>query len=399
MLKQLRLKFIGITMVIVTVLLCVIFGLILHFTHENLVQTSLNIVDAGGKVPSVPPEKPGDQSKLLHFTITQTPDGTLTVRGSALAQQYEDEEYRFFWESAQTAEKRQGILKEYALRFYPSRDPWENSIIFVDISGELAAMEALWRSSSFIAISVWLAMLVVSIFLANWAVRPVEQAWDQQRQFVTDASHELKTPLTVIMTNAELLENPSYADESRQQSIESILTMSRQMRHLVEGLLELARADNGTMQTHFEKVDLSAAVSDGVLPFEALFFERELVLDTCIEPGVFVTGSPEYLRRVMDILLDNAQKYSAAPGQVTLTLENKGKSALLRLETPGVPLSKEQQKKIFERFYRVDQARTRSGSYGLGLSIAQQIVLSHKGKIWTDATENSNIFCVQLPTV
>jgi signal transduction histidine kinase len=381
-------------MVIVTVMLCVIFGLVLHFTHEGIMQASIRSMDIGDKGPGGPP----DQFKPLHFTISENPDGTLTVRGDALARQYNEEDILYFWNTAKTAERRQGILTEYALRFSPAREPKSNGITFVDISGELAAMAALWRSCSMIAIFAWLIMLVVSYFLAKWVVRPVERAWQQQKQFVADASHELKTPLTVIMTNAELLENPSCPEENRAQSIGSILTMCRQMRHLVEGLLELARADNGTMQIHFEKTDLSAVVFNEVLPFEALFFERELMLETNIEPEIFVHGSEEYLRQVLGILLDNAQKYAQSPGQVTLTLETKGKTALLRLETPGTPLTREQQKKIFQRFYRVDPARTPSGSYGLGLSIALQIVRSHKGKIWAETGDHSNIFCIQLPT-
>jgi signal transduction histidine kinase len=357
-------------------------------------QASIRSMDMGDKGPGGPP----DQFKPLHFTISENPDGTLTVRGDALARQYNEEDILYFWNTATTADRRQGILTEYALRFSPTREPKSNGITFVDISGELAAMAALWRSCSMIAIFAWLIMLVVSHFLAKWAVRPVERAWQQQKQFVADASHELKTPLTVIMTNAELLENPSCPEENRAQSIGSILTMCHQMRHLVEGLLELARADNGAMQIHFEKTDLSAVVFNEVLPFEALFFERELMLETNIEPEIFVHGSEEYLRQVLGILLDNAQKYAQSPGQVTLTLETKGKTALLRLETPGTPLTREQQKKIFQRFYRVDPARTPSGSYGLGLSIALQIVRSHKGKIWAETGDHSNIFCIQLPT-
>ena len=201
------------------------------------------------------------------------------------------------------------------------------------------------------------------------------------------------------MTNAELLECADYDEPTKKQSIRSILTMSRQMRHLVEGMLELARADNSSAHTHFERIDFSILLEEAILPFEALFFEKELTFTAKIAPGIGVYGSKEYLKKIVEILLDNAQKYSESPGQVTLQLEAKGKHATLKLETPGVPLSKEDQKRIFERFYRVDKARTRTGSYGLGLSIAQQVVHSHNGKIWAEATDDSNIFCIQLPTV
>lgn len=397
MLKKLRLKFIWITMVIVTVMLFAIFGLILHFTSENLTQNNIKFMEMDGKGPGGP-DKLAVPARSFRFSITQNSDGSLTIKGD-LSDRFEDADYQSLWDAALRAKEHSGIIREYSLRYFRTPDRHGSAIEFMDISGQLAAMDALWRSSCVIAVFVWFAMLVASIFLANWAIRPVEQAWEQQRQFVSDASHELKTPLTVIITNAELLENPDYAAEHKQKSIGCILTMSRQMRHLVEDMLELARVDNGNVQTHFEKVNLSTAMSDGTLPFEALFFERELELNVQIEPNILVLGNENYLRQMVDILLDNAQKYAEAPGQVQLTLENRGKSALLRLETPGTPLSKEQRKKIFERFYRVDQARTRSGSYGLGLSIARQIVQNHKGKIWAAATDHSNVFFILLPTV
>ena len=134
-----------------------------------------------------------------------------------------------------------------------------------------------------------LAFLFISVFLARWAVRPVEKAWDQQRQFVADASHELKTPLTVILTNAELLQTPGYGGADR--AAESILTVARQMRGLVESLLELARVDNGAVKTALARLDLSRLVSDALLPFEPLYFERGLELESKIAEDIPVNGS------------------------------------------------------------------------------------------------------------
>lgn len=392
MLKKLRLKFICITMVIVTVMLCGILGLILYTTNAGLVQAGIRNMEMDGKGPGGP--RPDKAPRPYHFSVKQNPDGTLEIRGD-LSDRFEEADYQYFWNTALASESKSGIIKEHALRFLI--EPDRQSVLFEDIAGELAAMDTLWRSCSAIGACVWVVMLAVSIFLANWAIRPVEKAWQQQRQFVADASHELKTPLTVIMTNAELLESTDYDQNTKRQSIRSILTMSRQMRHLVESMLELARADNSTSHTHFEKIDLSTLLEEAILPFDALFFEKELALTTDIAPGIGVYGNKEYLIKIVDILLDNAHKYSASPGQVALQLETKGKHAMLKLETPGVPLSKEEQKRIFERFYRVDKARSRTGSYGLGLSIAQQIVHAHSGKIWAEATENTNVFCVQLP--
>ena len=230
-------------------------------------------------------------------------------------------------------------------------------------------------------------------------MKPVERAWTQQKQFVSDASHELKTPLTVILTNAEMLRDPSYSEPERQRFAESILTMSHQMRGLVESLLELARVDNGAVKKVFEALDWSSLVQDAVLPFEALFFEKGLTLQTDIEPGITVRGSAQHLRQCAEILLDNAVKYSA-PGTVCVALKKTGHDkCALSVATPGEPLSPEECKNVFKRFYRADRARAMDHSYGLGLSIAESIVSEHGGKIRCEGKADRNVFTVTLPTV
>ena len=260
-------------------------------------------------------------------------------------------------------------------------------------------MQNLWRSCILIGLCAAAVFLAVSFLLARWAVKPVERAWTQQKQFVSDASHELKTPLTVILTNAEMLRDPSYSEPERQRFAESILTMSHQMRGLVESLLELARVDNGAVKKVFEPLDWSSLVRDAVLPFEALFFEKGLTLETDIEPGIMVRGSTQHLRQCAEILLDNAVKYSA-PGTVCVALKKAGHDkCALSVATPGEPLSPEECKNVFKRFYRVDRARAMDHSYGLGLSIAESIVSEHGGKIRCEGKADGNVFTVTLPTV
>ena len=160
--------------------------------------------------------------------------------------------------------------------------------------------------------------------LSKWAVRPVERAWQQQRQFVAAASHELKTPLTVIMTNAELLQ-----DEARRSTFSSsILTMSRQMRALIEQMLELARTDSAESHLVLRPVDLSGLTARSLLPFEPLFFEQGLTLTSQVDEGITVSGDEEALRRVLEILLDNAQKYSSPGGETQVTLHRRGAESL-----------------------------------------------------------------------
>lgn len=272
-------------------------------------------------------------------------------------------------------------------------------IIFMDVSSEIATMQNLYRTCIIIGLGSLASFLVISIFFARWAVRPVEEAWAQQRQFVSDASHELKTPLTVILTDAEMLKSPRFDEAHKAQFVDNILTMSNQMRGLVESLLQLARVDNGAIQKMpLQHIDLSSLVSDELLTFDALFFENGLTLVEDIADGITVHGSAQHLKQVVEILLDNAQKYSDAHGTVRVTLQkSSAHHCLLSVADPGAAISPEDLRKIFQRFYRIDEARAMNHSYGLGLSIAENIVKHHKGRIWAESADGTNTFRVELP--
>jgi signal transduction histidine kinase len=200
------------------------------------------------------------------------------------------------------------------------------------------------------------------------------------------------------MSNAELLQQPGYDEAQRKKFSDSILIMARQMRRLVESLLELARLDSAQMTNDFEELDFSALVEDCVLPFEPLFFEHGLELESDVEKDLRVNGNKQALRQCVDILLDNAQKYSE-PGAVRLCLRRCGRSAELTVANPAPALKRGESEDIFKRFYRRDAARTGSGSYGLGLPIAKGIVARHGGKIICGWEAGEIFFTVTLPIV
>ena len=221
--------------------------------------------------------------------------------------------------------------------------------------------------------------------------------WTAHGLSIANASHELKTPLTVILTNAELLQNPNCRAESSGRLSENILIVARQMRGLVEGLLELSRIDNGDMKTVMEPLNWGTLAETSVCLFEPLYFEHGLQLIDEIDGDVKVRGSEMHLKQVVDILLDNALKYAAPQTEVRISMQKQRNHCTLTVSSHGDPISPEDLKQIFKRFYRTDQSRNQSGSYGLGLSIAESIVTEHHGKIWAQSEDGMNSFYVRLP--
>lgn len=401
MIKKLRIKFVCINMAIVTAMLGIIFTLLIFFmgigAEVQGQQAIQEIVDS-----ALPTERWMEQLQTVrrpHFLVRIGPDGEVLMLESGSFEKLGREKLLEYTRDALNQNRDSGTLKESELRFQVLSSPFGKTLVFADISGEMATMRNLLKICFVIGAVSFVVFLGISILLAGWAIKPVELAWNRQRQFVADASHELKTPLTVIMTNAELLDSGNYSPQEKTQFVSSILTMSHQMRGLVESLLELARVDNGNIRKSFTQVNFSEVVSDALLPFEPVYFERELTLESRVCDGLILRGSQSHLRQVVEILLDNAAKYSLPHGTVTLELQQHGSNCLLRISNPGEAIDPEQRKQIFQRFYRADKARAMNHSYGLGLPIAKSILEEHNGKIWVESQNGYNTFFVQLPLI
>ena len=401
MLKKLRIKIVAVIMLVVTTLFVVIFLGIFHFTKLNMQRESIQMMRAmsfkpNDIMPMMIPDDNSNKIKLPFFNLTLDDKNQIISADGGYYDLTDKELLQKLVNYVLNSNEQIGMIPEYDLRFLVTEYNSKRTIVFADISSEKTMINGLIKNCIVIGTIGYTVFFLMSLFLARLVTKPVERTWNEQKQFIADASHELKTPLTVIITNAEMLEDTGYSEADKLVFTKNILWASKRMRGLVESLLELARMDNKITSGEMKKLNYSKLVSNSILPFEPLFFEKNTELSTNITSDITVIGNKNKLCQVISILLDNALKYCDSAYPVKLNLSRMGTHAVLSVSGKGTPLSKSDCKKIFKRFYRVDQSRTDSESYGLGLSIAESIIKEHDGKIWAESENGVNSFFVSL---
>ena len=394
MIRKLRLKIVGISVVTVAVVLVSALVILALSTRSQMAQSSeARLYEAlEGKLDKS--ELPGS-SGLPCFVAEVYSGGTIRLSGSSYYNLQNEELVVHIVQAALEREDDSGVLGDYSLRYLRRVGVVSVRIAFTDCTMEQATMRSLLLRSGLVALAALAVLAGLSYCLAGLVVGPVKRAWQEQKQFVSDASHELKTPLTVILSSSELAAEEQDVQRTKQY-VEGIHAESLRMKALVEDMLTLARTESGT-RPETEAVDLSDTVLESVLAFEPVAFEsgRELVYD--IQPELTVMGSGVQLRRLTDILLDNAVKYAAEGTPIRLLLRQEGRCAALRVENRGETIPAEKLRHIFDRFYRADESRSGGEGFGLGLAIAQSIAQSHGGSIGCASEEGVTRFIVTLP--
>ena len=408
MIRKLQIKFVAMCLAMVTAVLAVVFFSAFASAKQNIQLISREVLErvlreSASSLQSRPEIglDLGDRVvQLPYFTVDvwQQSNGTYSayVTGGTYADLEDTEELTAILTDCLAQEQTQGTIDGYGLRYLRQDNGLYQKLAFVDMSMEQATLREMMLSYLQIGAAALILLLGVSILLARWATRPVEKAWRQQRQFLSDASHELKTPLTVILSNAELLDS-AHLDERPARWTDNIRSEAGRMKSLVEEMLTLARADNAVRTAVLEEVSLTDVAADCALSFEPVAFEAGKPLEEYLAEDVAVLGDREKLRQVIAILLDNAVKYGAAGGTIALTLQKTDRQARLTVANPGAPIPQEQLSRLFERFYRADASRGEQSGFGLGLPIASTIAAEHKGTLRAESDAVSTRFTLTLP--
>ncbi|MBQ8596794.1 MAG: GHKL domain-containing protein [Lachnospiraceae bacterium] len=289
--------------------------------------------------------------------------------------------------------KEKGRISGYLYLYKQTEE--QTAIYFLDYTPENSMSTRLIQVCFWIGLGGMLVIFILVVFLSRWVTGPVRSAFDKQKQFIADASHELKTPLTIITANAEVLQG-SMPDN---KWLGYILDQSNRMKHLINNLLDLAKLDAYSEQQDFALMDLSKTVRNTALSFESLAYEYGKKYTMEIADDLVMLGNEGQIKQLITILLDNAFKYSDEQGHITVSLSHHGEKKQLLVHNTGKGIAAKDQKRIFERFYRSDSSRSRQfGGYGLGLSIAQSIVKAHKGHISVKSDGNTYTeFTILLP--
>lgn len=288
--------------------------------------------------------------------------------------------------------KRFGSIDDY---IYLVRILKSGNTVYIFVNNK----EALQNSKQFFIVSIFIFLLsvivftIISYYLSRWMIKPSEKAIKNQKIFVANISHDLKTPITIIRANADLIEN----EVKNKKSIKYIQQETEKLNHLVNEMLTLTRIDNTISKENFKSFNFGDSLFDVVLPFESIAYEKGIRFNINIDEVTDYFGDESNIQKLAEILIDNAMSYTAKGGIVDVDAYENSKAVTLSVTNTGEPISDEKKVEIFDRFYRESKSRERTGNhYGLGLSIANTIVKKHNGKI-TVESKNGNTFTVILP--
>lgn len=399
MFKKLKYKFIIINMSLLTFVFFCIFGVIYFITWnsgERQINFSLNALihepNNGG------PSKGGPLNNGILINL----DHNLNVINIITPYNVDKDILVELAVNILSKESSSGVIKieDTDFAYFKSLDGKINRIALINKSPQQNLLKNLLKTFFITGFISLIILFTISYYLAYKTIAPIKEVFEKQKQFIADASHELRTPIAIIKTNLALVSsNKDKTIESQGKWMNYIDLQTDRMSHLIDDMLSLAKLDEDKKILNLQPININKILENLLMSFEAVFFENKIELENNLKDNFFINGDLEEIKKLFNILMDNAIKHTFPNGTITITSSKLKSKMEIIITNTGEGIPDRDLEKIFERFYRSDESRQRkTGGYGLGLAIANAIVTSHKGKIYARSNVGKDTsFIVELP--
>ena len=406
MIYKLQRRFILICTVSVLSVVALVFSVIVALNisslNKNMDVLADQISEGGGRFPGsfnhgfkpdrFPPRNepnfdfmgPETPFSTRHFTVLFDENGKVIETFTEYIYAIDKEQAIEYAEEVLDGDNARGWISSYRYKVF--RAEFESGVVFVDGSMNRSAMVQSIAIAGVVLLVCAVLVLTLILLLSKRAVKPIAESYEKQKQFITDANHELKTPLTLILANLDIAES----ELGKNEWLDDIRSEGHRMTELVNQLVALSRMDEENHTLNLSNVALGRMVADTVSEFEPLAVSRGKTIGANIDTDIIYHGDEALLRRLVGILMDNAIKYCDHGGDIALTL-HRGRHIVLTVENTYASVGELELNRLFDRFYRADKARTFKGGYGVGLSMAKAIVENHKGEIAAYKKDNTHI--------
>jgi signal transduction histidine kinase len=407
MIKKLRFRLLLASILALFIVLAVIIGILNGMNFRNVISDSDEVLsilaENNGQFPSseAPAKTDGhretDHSRTprrsaelpyesRYFSVLFSSDGSVIETNTKGVAAIGKDTAVSYAQQALSGGKDKGMLFYY--RFMRSQEENGTRLIFLDCGRQLDSFFSVLRLSIIISLLGLLAVSVLIFIFSSRIVRPISESYEKQRRFITDAGHEIKTPLTIIDADATVLE----MDIGENEWLDDIRAQTKRLASLTNDLVFLSRMDEAQAAATMIEFPLSDIVMEAAESFQALAKSQDKTFTVDVAPMLSMTGDQKNIRQLLSVLLDNAFKYSPEGGYVSLNAHKTGKGIELSVENSCGHIDKKKLPHLFDRFYRAEESHnSQTGGYGIGLSIAQAIVASHKGKITATATDDHSL--------
>ena len=399
MIKKLKNKVFFIIMFSISIIL---FGTILIFAYlnyNNTITAATSMLDRFGDFKKGE-DRPNDREEInkefnnQNFSIDLSNTYSYMIEnGKIIDYTEQNEEIEALAQKAYKKNNDKGTIGNYVYKTRRMKDQKATVIILMENESVVKRIKFIYIITIVALISGTIMSYIISKKLSNIIVKPVEETIEKQKQFISDASHELKTPLAVIEANVDVLEN-KVGKSKWMEYIQSEITS---MNKLINDLLFLAKTENIKTIRNKEQINISEEIKMVSSMFESVAYEKKVKINYNIQENIKVNVEKEDIKQIISILLDNAIKHTEKENNIYVELKKEKGLNTIKIKNEGKPIPEEEQEKIFERFYRVDKSRNRSEKrYGLGLAIAKTIIEKYNGKIEVKCNDGITEFKVIL---